>query len=334
MTEQLKDMKNILVRIGLPVFLSCGFCITNLNALGAPAAPKYVEGELLVKFRGGPRGAAAEHARGHMKHEVKHNFKHIGWQHIRLPAGMTVEEGLAKYSKLPNVIAVEPNGLMEMLDPVSSQPSEEAATSSSIPNDPRFGEQWNLRQLEMTNAWAVTSGSTNVVVAVLDSGIDYLHQDLRDNIWRNPGETGTDDQGRDKSTNGVDDDGNGYIDDVYGIDAIDQDSDPMDVGVGQPRETGQFHGTACAGIIGATGNNGIGMAGVNWTVRMMAVRVNNTNNQIPYAAALEGVEYLIDMKERGVNIRVSNHSYGGGGIGFSQATMMLPWPIKPRVSYG
>ena len=304
-------MKNGIAQLVLIVAVS-------VIAQAAPR-PRYVEGELLVKFRDGPRGAAAEHARNVMKHEVKRNFKHIGWQHIRLPAGVTVEEGMARYSKLPNVLAVEPNGFMEIEDPLPSPPPLEPATISSIPNDPRFASQWNLRFLEMTNAWPVTPGSADVVVAVLDSGIDYLHEDLRDNMWRNPGETGTDDQGGDKATNGVDDDENGYIDDVYGIDTIDDDSDPMDLGGGQPRETGQFHGTACAGIIGATGNNGVGMAGVNWTVRLMAVRVGNTNNSIPYAASLAGVEYLIDMKERGVNIRASNHSYGGGGIGFSQA---------------
>ena len=310
-------MKSTLIRITLPVAISLALLIALPNASAAPAAPRHIEGELLVKFRGGPRSAAAEHARGLMKHEVKRNFKRIGWQHIRLPAGMSVEEAMTRYGRLPNVLAVEPNVLMEMDDsPTVSVPN--LMGTSSIPNDPRFGQQWNLRLLEMTNAWAITPGSTNVVVAVLDTGIDYLHEDLRDSMWRNPGETGTDNQGRDRSTNGVDDDENGYIDDLFGIDTIDQDGDPMDLGGGQPRATGQFHGTACAGIIGATGNNALGMAGVNLTVRLMAVRVANTNNSIPYAASLEGVEYLIEMKERGVDIRVSNHSYGGGGIGFSQ----------------
>src|SRR5262245_42122077 len=104
------------------------------------------------------------------------------------------------------------------------------AAVGPVPNDPLFGTQWNLRLIGMNNAWAVSSGSPDVVVAVLDSGIDYTHEDLRENMWRNPGETGTDDQGRNKNTNGIDDDGNGYIDDVYGIDAIDHDSDPMDLG--------------------------------------------------------------------------------------------------------
>src|SRR5262249_37809689 len=129
---------------------------------------------------------------------------------------------------------------------------------SPIPNDPRFGAQWNMKKIGATNAWAVTTGSSNLVVAVLDTGVNYKHPDLAENMWRNPGETGLDANGHDKATNGIDDDGNGYIDDVYGIDPGAHDSDPLDAGF-----AGFYHGTFCAGIIGAAGNNGVGLAGVN-----------------------------------------------------------------------
>jgi thermitase len=304
-----------------------------ISQAGPAGVQGHREGELLVKFRGGPSGPSAEQARAQMKHEVKRNFAHLGWQHIQLPKGMTVEEGLARYRELPQVLAVQPNGFEEIIDPapqpkagdqLENAPDPETtspeqtlfnpASIGSLPNDPRFSTQWNLRLLGMTNAWAVSTGSTDVVIAVLDTGIDYTHEDLRDNMWRNPGEIGTDDQGRNKASNGIDDDGNGYIDDLHGIDVSDHDSDPMDLGDGRPGSTGFFHGTACAGIIGATGNNGVGIAGVNWAVRMMAIRVNDTNSQIPFAAHLEGVEYMLSLKERGVNIRVSNHSYGGSTL--------------------
>jgi hypothetical protein len=108
--------------------------------------PRYVEGELLVKFAGGARGAMAEQARGRMKHEVKRHFNFIGWQQIRLPHGMTVEEGLARYRNLPGVEAVEPNGVIEGFKPVPN-PVENGfapASARAIPNDPMFTNQWGL----------------------------------------------------------------------------------------------------------------------------------------------------------------------------------------------
>lgn len=127
-------------------------------------------------------------------------------------------------------------------------------------------------------------------------------------MWRNPGETGLDLIGRDKAVNGVDDDQNGYVDDVYGIDPGGQDSDPMDEG-GIP-----FHGTFCASIIGASGNDGKGITGVNWRVSIMAIRTFPKPGESWLSSFLEGYEYLLSMKQRGVNIRVANMSffYGTG----------------------
>jgi len=256
-------------------------------ALGAAAqGPKWVEGELLVKFQGGPRGpsaaAAAERALGH---EVRHRFDRIGWQHIRIRPGQTEAEALARLRQRADVIAAEPNYLFEL-----------RSAPTVIPNDPRFVDQVALGRIGATNAWALTTGDTNVVVAVLDTGIRYTHEDISANMWRNPGEI---------PGNGIDDDGNGYIDDVYGIDPVDQDSDPMDQPVGF-----LYHGTACASIIGAVGNNGHGLAGVNWGVRLMAVRVAAASNFISSAWAAEGFEYVLMMKNGGVNVRVTSNSYG------------------------
>ena len=125
-----------------------------------------------------------------------------------------------------------------------------------LPNDPRFGDLWGLHNtgqaggtadadIDASEAWDITTGSSGVVVGIIDTGIEYTHEDLAANIWTNTGEV---------PGNGLDDDGNGYVDDVYGIDAYNGDSDPMD---------DNNHGTHVAGTIGAVGNNGVGVAGVN-----------------------------------------------------------------------
>jgi len=247
---------------------------------------KSVEGELLVKFRGGPRGAAAAQAEQAVGHEVRRRFDRIGWQHVRVRPGQTDAEALARLRQRPDVIAAEPNYLFQLRN----------AEAATLPNDPRFNEQWALGRIGATNAWALTSGTSNVVVAVLDTGIRYTHEDLAANMWRNPAEI---------PGNGLDDDNNGYIDDVFGIDPVNQDSDPIDQPVGFT-----FHGTACASIIGAVGNNGRGITGLNWSVRLMALRVAAASNFISAAWAAEAFEYVMMMKERGVNVRVTSNSYG------------------------
>src|SRR5688500_9582523 len=161
----------------------------------APARSPYVEGELLVKFRGGPRGPAATLARDRMNHQVRRDFNFIGWQQIRLPPGMKVEQALARYANLPNVLAVEPNGIVE------------GAATPLIPNDSRFNEQYGLAKIAAPNAWGFSIGISNIVVTVIDGGVNYFHEDLAANLWRNPGEV---------PGNGVDDDGNGHVDDIYG----------------------------------------------------------------------------------------------------------------------
>src|SRR6266702_1379084 len=127
------------------------------------------------------------------------------------------------------------------------------------------------------------------------------------NMWRNPGETGLDANGQDKATNGIDDDGDGYVDDVYGINPGGHNSDPM------PSGLHGYHGTACAGIIGAVGNNTLGIAGVNWSVRMMALRWGDSLTfrlRGVLSAVLESFEYVIQQRRRGVNVRVTSNSYG------------------------
>jgi len=261
----------------------------HLAVRGAP----YVEGELLVKLGAGqtkPQIATSPHTA--VGATLLRSFPAIGWEHIRLPEGMTVSQGIKAYLALPGVLAAEPNYTLE---------------SAAIPNDPQFVSQWSLRQIVAPRAWDLATGSSNVVVAVIDEGVDYHHPDLVANMWRNPGETGLDANGQDKATNGIDDDGDGYVDDVYGINPADQTSDPM------PSGSHAYHGTGCAGIIGAVGNNALGISGVNWSVRIMALRWGDSVTfrlRGLLSAVLENFEYVVQQRRRGVNVRVTSNSYG------------------------
>ncbi|NUQ62011.1 MAG: S8 family serine peptidase, partial [Pirellulales bacterium] len=179
------------------------------------------------------------------------------------------------------------------------------ATLAAAPNDTRFGELWGMHNIgqsggvvdadiDAPEAWDTFTGSSTVVIANIDSGVDYSHPDLAGNMWRNPGEVAGD---------GIDNDGNGYVDDVYGIDPYSGDSDPMD-------QNG--HGTHTAGTFGAVGNNGLGVAGVNWDVEIMALKIGGAGSSVSIGAAIESLGYITTMKTvRGVNVVASNNSWGG-----------------------
>lgn len=137
-----------------------------------------------------------------------------------------------------------------------------------------------------------------MVVGVVDTGIDYNHPDLAENIWRNPTEV----------ANGRDDDANGVVDDLYGYNAINPQQPPLD-------DNG--HGTHCAGTIGATGNNSLGVVGVNWRVKLMALKFLSASGSGTTDDAIAAIEYAVRKKQSGVNLRVLWSVWGGGG--FSQA---------------
>ena len=129
---------------------------------------------------------------------------------------------------------------------------------------------------DITRAWTISTGSKGVVIAVLDDGFFYGHEDLAGNIWANPGESGPDRSGHPKETNGLDDDGNGYADDVMGWDFAFDDPDPdcyVFDGMRKDRIQPYWHSIAALGIIGARGNNGLGVAGINWDVSMMLLKI-------------------------------------------------------------
>ncbi len=179
-------------------------------------------------------------------------------------------------------------------------------TLDQVPNDPSFGQLWGMNNtgqssglidadIDAPEAWDLSTGSKSVVVAIIDTGIDYNHPDLAANMWRNSGEI---------PGNGVDDDGNGFVDDYYGWDFVNGDSDPLD---------DHGHGTHTAGTVGAVGNNGVGLTGVNWNVSLMALKILAANGSGPISAGVSAINYVSMMKLRGINLVASNNSYGASG---------------------
>jgi subtilisin family serine protease len=240
-----------------------------------------VKDEILVKFTAGTNDSSIKKLNRGMGASVIEKLGDLRWQRVKLPPGVSVEEAIAKYSKQQSVEAVQPNFYYHLL---------------ATPNDPLFTSPnlYGLGKISAPAAWDLTTGSSAVVVADIDTGMRYTHEDLAPNVWINPGEI---------ENNGIDDDGNGFVDDYHGYDFRFNDPDPLD-------EHG--HGTHTAGTIGAAGNNLLGVVGVSWNVRIMAIKIYSSSGSDSSSATLiNAYNYVRMMKNRGVNIRVTNNSYGG-----------------------
>lgn len=187
---------------------------------------------------------------------------------------------LKKDGKIARRYTCDPNGIFH---------------ATVTPNDPYYSIMWGLQRLNMSTAWNYTTGHNQVVVAVVDTGINYQHPDLVGNAWVNPNEI---------AGNGVDDDGNGVVDDIYGFNAINSSGNPMD-------DNG--HGTHVSGTIGARTNNSTGVPGINWNVKIIGVKFLSASGSGSLWDAINGLHYIYTMKQRGVNIVLSNNSWGGGG---------------------
>lgn len=210
--------------------------------------------------------------------------------------GISVKNALEKLRKNPAILYAEPDYIV---------------SKAGVPNDARFDELWGMHNTGQTGgvddadidapeAWDISTGSRDVVVGVIDTGVDYNHPDLTANMWVNPGEIAGD---------GIDNDNNGFIDDVHGINAITNSGDPMD-------DNG--HGTHVSGTIGATGNDGVGVAGVNHNVSIIGCKFLDGNGDGSTSDALTCIDYFVDLKNNhNVDVSTLNNSWGGGG--FSQA---------------
>jgi subtilisin family serine protease len=271
--------------------------VVLFSAIGSLSQTKtdaYVPDEVLIKVDSSTSARRSVENLVGEGASVLETLGDIGWQRIRIPEGMTVEQALQQFQKLDGVIAVQPNFYYHLL--------------TTTPNDPQFVStgMYGLGKISAPLAWDLTTGSSSVVVADIDTGMRYTHQDLAANAWINEGEI---------SGNGVDDDNNGFVDDVRGWDFFYNDSNPIDDAGG--------HGTHTAGTIGAVGNNLLNVVGVNWNVKIMPIKIYSPNGTDSTSAMLvNAYNYVRMMKLRGVNIRVTNNSYGGCGeaCGYDQAT--------------
>jgi subtilisin family serine protease len=192
---------------------------------------------------------------------------------------MPVRAALEALAGMPGIEYAEPDYVVEAV---------------AVPDDPYFADLWGMATIGAAAAWDTLVGDSGCVVAVIDSGVDYNHPDLAANVWENADEI---------ADNGLDDDGNGFVDDVRGWDFAYGDNDPFD---------GKGHGTHVAGTIAGAGNNGIGVVGVSWNVRVMPVKFLDDNGSGLTSAAIEAIEYAVAN-----GARISNNSWGGGG--YSQA---------------
>lgn len=254
-----------------------------LSSQGAVPVPAHPD-RLLVKFKAGALSAASATKvlsdLGATASTTK-VLSRLGVQIVTLPSTLSTEEAT-------KILQERDSSIVE-----ASSPDFEVQIDSV--NDPRYGEQWALHNpndadIDMPEAWSILPASrSDVLTMVIDTGVDYTHQDLSAQMWRNPGEI---------AGNGVDDDNNGYVDDVYGIDTVNNDADPMD---------DHGHGTHCAGVIGATTNNADGMAGIAVT-KIAACKFLSARGGGSISGALECMEYAVQ-----IGAQITSNSWGGGG---------------------
>ncbi|HZT59067.1 MAG TPA: S8 family serine peptidase [Pyrinomonadaceae bacterium] len=276
---------------------------------GGQAAPsttdkqaEFVPGHVLVRFRPGAAAASATNS----KKSVAARVAALSTAGREIPLtvenfdGSQMVEGLRLARVAPEDTLAAVEALKQRPDVLYAEP-DYVWHKAQTPNVPSFGQQYALQKISAPQAWDRTTGSSGIVVAVIDGGVDISHPDLQANIWTSPGEV---------AGNGTDDDGDGFVDDVHGWDFVHDDNSVFD------GEAGDEHGTHVAGIVGASGNNGVGVTGVNWQVSILPVKVLGPQGG-SVSDIIKGYNYVRTLRERGVNVRVTNNSYGGPG--FSQA---------------
>ncbi len=272
------------------VILAIAIGILAAPALAQPA--ESVAGEFIIKYKAASNSLSRQaRIRSNLGVRSKADLPLIDAQVVTATRAAGIDHEYVK-----NLLA---SGLVEYVEP------NYIYHTTATPNDSRYSQLWGMHNTGQTGgtadididapeAWSIITGGTTVV-GVVDTGVDYNHPDLANNIWTNPGEI---------AGNNIDDDHNGYIDDVHGINAITGSGNPFD---------DNAHGTHCSGTIGGVGNNGTGVAGVNWNVKIMGLKFLDANGSGSTDAAITAINYAVMMKNSGVNLRVLSNSWGGGG---------------------
>ena len=281
-----------LVRSAGIVVIAVGSVALSGRVAAQGNAPARGRTDVLVKFKPGVSPAERDAALARAGAQVRKHFVRTEIDHVDATASVLESD--------PAVLYVQPNFTRR-------------AVGAGVPNDPAWTSNtlWGLTRVSAPSAWAAfPNAARDVVIAVIDSGVNYRHPDLTASAWVNRGEV---------PGNGMDDDGNGYVDDVHGIDTLNRDTDPMD---------DYGHGTHAAGIIGAQGDNGIGAVGVAWNPQIIACKFLDATGTGTDAGAVACFEYLMDLKvNRGVNIRIANNSWGS----FRDPKAPFPYALRDAI---
>jgi thermitase len=263
-----------------------------------PSDEEFARGQIIVELEEGATQADLAALNQRNDAHTEENLPRSDVNVVDLPSDLAVGEAVERYEASPDVEYAEPDYLLQPAQTVS-------------PSDPYYPRLYGLNNTGQTDgtpdadvdakeAWGTTTGSRTTVVAVVDEGVDINHPDLKNNIWVNSDEV---------PGNGVDDDRNGYVDDRNGYDFANDDASVYDPDPVNGR--GDEHGTHVAGTIAAQGNNGVGVAGVNWQAGIMALKFLGPNGGYT-SDAVEALNYAVAN-----GARISNNSWGGGG--YSQA---------------
>ena len=296
--------RRLAISAAIPVVVLVAASFAGPASIAAPArathstvgrtAP-YVQHQMLVRFRSGVDAAAIAQLNARLGASTVKRFSFVpGLQLLQLKPALSVTKTVAAFSSQTQVLYAQPNWVSH-IGPTTRGNSEAAPASiGKTPNDPRYGEQWDWPKVNAPKAWDLSTGSHTVVVGDIDTGLEYTHEDLAANAWQNTAEC--------NGKKGKDDDGNGYVDDCYGIDTINGDTNPID-------DNG--HGTHTGGTIGAVGNNGIGVTGFSWSVQVLPCKSHDSSGNGSVASIIECYQYMVTEKAAGNDIIATNNSYGG-----------------------